>query len=43
MHNELDDQAELLDDLDREIDTADTRMQMVMKRIAKVMHMTNGM
>ncbi len=42
MNNELGDQAELLNDLDREMDTADTRMQMVMKKIAKVMHMTSG-
>ena len=42
MQNELDDQALLMDDLGREMETADSRMQNVMKRITKVLHMTNG-
>lgn len=42
MQNELDDQANLLDDLGREMDIADSRMQTVMKKITKVLHMSNG-
>lgn len=42
MQNELDDQAQLLDDLGREMDTADSRMNNVMKRITKVLHMSSG-
>lgn len=41
MANELDDQAELMDDLGREMDTADSRINMVMKKMTKVMHMSN--
>lgn len=42
MQNELDDQANLLDDLGRDMDTADSRMQTVMKKITKVLHLSNG-
>lgn len=42
MQNELDDQAVLLDDLGREMDTADSKMQTVMKKLTKVLHMTSG-
>lgn len=41
MQNELDDQAVLLDDLGREMDTADSKMQTVMKKLTKVLHMTS--
>lgn len=43
MQNELDDQAQLLDDMGREMETADSRMNNVMKRITKVLHMSSGM
>jgi hypothetical protein len=43
MQNELDDQANLLDDLGREMDTADSKMNVVMKKITKVLHMSSGM
>jgi hypothetical protein len=43
MQNELDDQANLLDDLGREMDTADSKMNIVMKKITKVLHMSSGM
>ncbi len=42
MQNELDDQAILLDDLGREMDTADTKMQTVMKKLTKILHMSSG-
>lgn len=42
MQNELDDQANLLDDIGREMDTADSRMQNVMKKITKVLHLSSG-
>ena len=42
MQNELDDQAQLLDEMGREMETADTRMNSVMKRITKVLHMSSG-
>lgn len=42
MQNELDDQANLLDDIGREMDTADSRMQNVMKKITKVFHLSSG-
>ncbi len=42
MQNELDDQADLLNDLGREMDTADSKMQTVMKKITKVLHMSSG-
>jgi hypothetical protein len=42
MQNELDDQAILLDDLGREMDTADSRMQTVVKKITKVLNMSSG-
>lgn len=38
MQNELDDQAFLLDDLGREMETADSRMNTVMKKISKVLN-----
>lgn len=41
MQNELDDQAQLLDEMGREMETADTRMNSVMKRITKVLHMSS--
>ena len=41
MQNELDDQANLLNDLGNEMDTADSRMQNVMKKISKIMHLDN--
>ena len=41
MQNELDDQANLLDDLGREMETADSKMQTVMKKITKVLHMSS--
>jgi hypothetical protein len=41
MQNELDDQANLFDDLGREMDTADSKMQTVMKKITKVLHMSS--
>lgn len=41
MQNELDDQANLLNDLGKEMDTADSRMQNVMKKISKIMHLDN--
>jgi len=40
MQNELDDQAVLIDDLGREMDTADSKMQNVMKKLTKVLHMS---
>lgn len=42
MQNELDDQAVLIDDLGREMDTADSKMQNVMKKLTKVLHMSTG-
>ena len=42
MQNELDDQAVLLDDLGREMDTADSKMNIVMKKLTKVLHMSSG-
>jgi syntaxin 6 len=42
MHNELDDQAILLDDLGREMDTAETRLDTVMKKVTKLLHMSSG-
>jgi syntaxin 6 len=42
MQMELDDQAFLLDDLGREMDTADSRMNTVMKKISKVLHINSG-
>jgi syntaxin 6 len=41
MQVELDDQAALFDDMGREMDTAESRTQAVMKKIAKVMHLSN--
>ncbi|RNA41848.1 syntaxin-6 isoform X1 [Brachionus plicatilis] len=41
MQNELDDQANLLDDIGREMDTADSRMQNVMKKMTKVLHLSS--
>ena len=41
MQTELDDQADLLNDIGREMDTAESRTQAVMKKIAKVMHLSN--
>lgn len=41
MQNELDSQANLLDDLGREMETTDSKMQTVMKKITKVMHMSS--
>lgn len=41
MQNELEDQAFLLDDLGREMDTADSRMGSVMKKLTKVLHMSS--
>jgi len=42
MQMELDDQANLLNDLGREMDVADGRMQQTMKKITKLLHMDNG-
>lgn len=42
MQNELDDQANLLDDLGREMETADSKMQIVMKKLTKILHMSSG-
>ena len=42
MQNELDDQANLLEDLGREMDTADSRMNTVMKKLTKVLHLGSG-
>ncbi len=42
MQMELDDQANLIDDLGREMDVADGRMQQTMKKITKLLHMDNG-
>ena len=42
MQNELDDQAHLLEDLGREMDTADSRMGTVMKKLTKVLHLGSG-
>ncbi len=42
MQNELDDQANLLDDLGREMETADSRMGTVMKKLNKVLHLSTG-
>ena len=42
MNNELEDQAFLLDDLGREMETADSRMGSVMKKLTKVLHMSSG-
>lgn len=42
MQNELDDQAFLLDDLGREMETADSRMNTVMKKISKVLNINTG-
>lgn len=41
MTNELDDQAFLLDDMGREMDTADSKMGSVMKKLTKVLHMSS--
>ena len=43
MQNELDDQSKLLDDLGKEMDTADSRMNTVMKKIGKILHLSNGL
>ncbi|CAH1785434.1 unnamed protein product [Owenia fusiformis] len=39
--NELDDQALMLDDFSHEMDNTDSRMDSVMKKMAKVLHMSN--
>ncbi|CAH2311391.1 syntaxin-6 isoform X1 [Pelobates cultripes] len=39
--NELDEQAVMLDDFSHEIDTAQSRMDNVLKKLAKVSHMTS--
>jgi len=39
--NELDEQAVMLDDFAHEMDTTDTKMDNVMKKMAKVLHMSN--
>jgi syntaxin 6 len=41
MHNELDDQAILLNELGREMDTAENRMDTVMKKVTKLLHMSS--
>ncbi|CAI9611746.1 unnamed protein product, partial [Staurois parvus] len=40
--NELDEQAVMLDDFSHELDTAQSRMDNVLKKLAKVSHMTSG-
>lgn len=42
MQNELEDQAFLLDDLGREMDTTESRLGTVTKKITKVLHMSSG-
>ncbi len=42
MQNELEDQAFLLDDLGREMDTTESRLGAVTKKITKVLHMSSG-
>jgi hypothetical protein len=42
MHTELEGQSLLLDDLGREMDTAESRMGSVMKKLTKVLHMSSG-
>jgi len=39
--NELDEQAVMLDDFSHEMDSTDTKMDSVMKKMAKVLHMSN--
>jgi len=39
--NELDEQSVMLDDFSREMETTETRMDTVMKKISKVLHMSN--
>ncbi|KIH45453.1 SNARE domain protein [Ancylostoma duodenale] len=41
--DELDQQAVMLDDLGQEMDTVDTKLDGVMKKIAKLTHMDDGM
>jgi len=41
IHNELDEQAVMLDDFAHEMDTTETKMDNVMKKMAKVLHMSN--
>ncbi|VDL79730.1 unnamed protein product [Nippostrongylus brasiliensis] len=40
--DELDQQAVMLDDLGQEMDTVDTKLDSVMKKIAKLTHMDDG-
>lgn len=42
MNNELDDQAILLGEIGKEMDTAESRMDVVMKRVTKLLHMSSG-
>ncbi len=42
MHTELEGQSLLLDDLGREMDTAESKMGSVMKKLTKVLHMSSG-
>ena len=41
MHNELEDQAVLLDEMGREMDTAENRLDTVMKKVTKLLHMSS--